>query len=201
MCSTPYDCHYSAYGGATPRGDRVHGRVGSAFRDAAAIQPGVLEEGEFFEGHIIEGEIIEGEIFEGEIIQGDVTESYIPMESEIIELPSTSEVFSEVSPNTVPDYPIVDPVNAGPAIDLPNTINDAVGDLITPSNPIPNSPNANIVPTTPELGSPVPLSSPSPIPLPGQTGNSLPNLDRVFDGLPPAHGEAFIEMQPAVIGQ
>jgi hypothetical protein len=34
ICGTCFDYEYAAYGGATPRGDRIHGRVGSLFAPA-----------------------------------------------------------------------------------------------------------------------------------------------------------------------
>ena len=37
MCANPFDHYYPAYGGITPRADMTGGRVGSAFRDAAAV--------------------------------------------------------------------------------------------------------------------------------------------------------------------
>ena len=37
MCAGPFDCHYAAYGGSTPRGDMINGRVGSAFNNAGLM--------------------------------------------------------------------------------------------------------------------------------------------------------------------
>ncbi len=35
MCYTPYDDHYSAFGGVAERGDRVQGRLGSILSDTS----------------------------------------------------------------------------------------------------------------------------------------------------------------------
>lgn len=37
VCAGPFDCHYAAYGGSTPRGDMINGRVGSAFNNAGLM--------------------------------------------------------------------------------------------------------------------------------------------------------------------
>ncbi len=113
MCSTPYDCHYSAYGGSTPRGDRVHGRVGSAFRDASAWSvsqpPGIMDDGVYSETYSDEypGDYGSGysgdgeEVYPGRILdEGSVNDGVIqhhgspgmphssmPSDSTVIELP------------------------------------------------------------------------------------------------------------------
>lgn len=185
-CSTPYDCHYAAYGGSNPRGDRVHGRVGSAFRDAAvSIAPEEIFEGQVLEGEIFQGEIGQSEIFQGEIIdggngeiiQGDVIEGYPSetydssgiSEAPLVELPSTGNEF-------VPE---------APSLELPDAVDDAIGNTLNP-NPV----------GAPDVPSELPFGSPTALP-PGET--RLPNLDRVFDGLPPERHEATIEVLPSVI--
>ncbi len=40
ICDNPFDEYYAAYGGRNPRVDMVHGRVGSAFRDAGSTGVG-----------------------------------------------------------------------------------------------------------------------------------------------------------------
>lgn len=80
MCSAPYDCHYSAYGGKRPRADMINGRVGSAFQDAG-VQTATYEGDE--ESIVILDDGSEGfidESFEGEPIeQGD--SEFMPSDS------------------------------------------------------------------------------------------------------------------------
>ena len=44
MCAGPFDCHYAAYGGSTPRTDMINGRVGSAFNDAGVLQAAPIDQ-------------------------------------------------------------------------------------------------------------------------------------------------------------
>lgn len=222
MCSTPYDCHYPAYGGSTPRGDRVHGRVGSAFNDAAAL-PATLVDSEYVEGEIIEGEVIideftdgqiidgqitgeqvidgeivDGEILQGEIItgeseiiQGEIMDSYMPIDSEVIDLPNVGTESSEPSSTRLP----IDGAAAAPQIDLQDVIGHSVEGLVDAN---PSAPASLAVPKDVPLN---PLNSNSPIPTMNSPLNSTPlnPLDRILDGLPPGANQPTIPLSPAVI--
>lgn len=223
MCSTPYDCHYPAYGGSTPRGDRVHGRVGSAFNDAAA-QPVELVEGEYFDGQIVDGEIItdqftdgqiieeqviggevvEGEILQGEIItgeseiiQGEIIESYMPMGSEIIDLPSVGTESSGSAPMSLP---VDDGAAAAPQIDLRDVVDHSVEGMVDLN---PSAPESLAVPRDVPLN---PLNSNSPVPVMNSPTMDSPlndaplnSLDRILDGLPHGPNEPTIQLSPAVM--
>lgn len=98
MCAGPFDCHYAAYGGSTPRGDMINGRVGSAFNDARVLTAAVadyVESDPYYQDTTVPLESEGTIISEGELIA--------PTESEYIYDEQTIMAPQESANEWVPD--------------------------------------------------------------------------------------------------